>query len=150
MSGYNGKVHSLLYPQVRAERYLVDPVAFVLAMFGGPVLVTVLSFWLVGIPVAALILGGPLFLIIGTPVLLWHLVRHTPEVSMISLLALISVGTLFVVTAILAALFADYELVSVAVWYGLFGGIFAPLWGAMTGWIYIRLRREVYFHPVHV
>ena len=150
MSIADSKVHSLLYPRVRATRYIVDPVAFALAMVGGPVLVTLLSFWLVGIPVAALILGGPLFLIVGIPVLLWHLAHHAPEISRISLLALISIVILFVVTATLAALFAEYEMISLAIWFGLFGGIFAPLWGAMTGWIYIRLRRDVYIHPVHV
>jgi len=150
MSGRDGKVHSLLYPRVRISRYIVDPVAFALAMVGGPVLVTLVSFWMVGIPVAALILGGPLFLIVGVPVLLWHLVRHAPRVGRISLLALTSFAVLPVFVGVAAGLTGQNQLFVWALWYGFFGCIFAPLWGAMTGRIYIRLRREVYIHPVHV
>ena len=45
--------------------------AFVLAMIGGPLIVTALTFWMAFIPVFALVFGGIPFLLIGTPMALW-------------------------------------------------------------------------------
>lgn len=139
---------SLLLPEPRPIRNLIDPVAFVLAMVGGPILVTLLSFWVVFIPVVALIMGGPLFLLIGTPVLLWHLSYHPPMIDRISLLAFLTV--LFASAPILpiALLWRNDQLLSLLMLFGGFGLIFAPVWGMATGWIYVRLRRDFYSHPL--
>jgi hypothetical protein len=53
-------------PQIAA----LDPVAFIGALILAPLLFTALTFWVVLIPVGALIVGGLPYLILGTPVLL--------------------------------------------------------------------------------
>ena len=75
MTGIAANTGSALYPTHSAQRNLIGPVAFFVALIGGPLLVTAATLWLV-IPVFALMLGGPLYLAIGTPLLLWHLGRH--------------------------------------------------------------------------
>ena len=54
-------------------RYLIDPVAFFIALFGAPLLVALLGFWAFFIPIFALVFGGPIYLLLATPALLIHL-----------------------------------------------------------------------------
>jgi len=133
MSEITVRTYSPLYPHTRNERHLVDPVAFVLAMVGGPVVVAVTCFWLVFIPVFALILGGPLYVIVGTPVLLWELAHREPSVGRISMLALVSLVAVVGIFGAAGLLSGDSRGVTAAMTFGMFGIVFAPIWGAVTG-----------------
>ena len=55
-------------------RYAVPAIAFVASLIAAPLLVTALTFWAI-VPIYALIIGGPLFVVIGGPVL-WVYLRH--------------------------------------------------------------------------
>ncbi|MEM8578201.1 MAG: hypothetical protein AAGF60_10145 [Pseudomonadota bacterium] len=83
--------HNIWMPAPRPARYLVDPVAFFIALIGAPLLVTLASFWLFLIPVFALVLGGPIYLILGTPLLLFHLRRDEGKSDSIVALAMMTV-----------------------------------------------------------
>ncbi|MFK7754780.1 MAG: hypothetical protein AB8B51_19815 [Sedimentitalea sp.] len=135
-------------PQPRPQRYLIDPVAFAVAIIAGPVLVTLFTFWLVFVPVFALVMGGPIYLIIGVPVLMWDLSRNPASAERISLMALLAIAILCVGTWAYGALINDDSLMSISIFYGIFGGIFAPIWGYVTGKVYLRMRRDLYVNPM--
>jgi hypothetical protein len=126
-----------------------DPVAFALALIGGPLLVTLLTCWLLFIPVAALIVGGPIYLIVGTPVLLWMVGRYPPEVSHFALAAFtanIVLCLLIVVVQILIPAARDSgtrEFILLPV-CGLF---FGPLWAGAFASIYRRFNRMARLVP---
>ncbi|WP_144435488.1 hypothetical protein [Roseovarius atlanticus] len=130
------------------ETYVVDPVAFFFALIGAPLAVAAGGFWALGIPVFAVVLGGPFYLAIGVPVLLWDLGRRPPEPLRIAGLALVSYG-------VPAGLFLLYLRVtggeSAAEGFVIlagFGLIFAPLWGGVFGIFYRNFRREFYARPI--
>ena len=128
-------------------RYIIDPVAFFVALIGGPLVVTLCGFWVLFIPVFALILGGPLYLMVGTPVLLWYL-RHRDGAP--SDLAFVAFASMIVGIAPLLLAFAvtgDAEFMSVGFMYIGFGMIFAPLWTYVFGKIYHNLRRDFFAKP---
>lgn len=58
---------------IPGARYAIDPVAFAIALIGAPLLVALLFFWILLIPVFALLFGGIPYLVLGTPVLLIYL-----------------------------------------------------------------------------
>ena len=126
------------------EHHLIDPVGFFVALIGAPVLVTLASFWLLMIPVAALFMGGPIFLVTATPVLLWWLGRHEPDAAPIAGLGF--VANLGVTALIyLAGLRAGQSDASnLAMIYLIFGSVFAPVWSAVFAWLYRWLRRPFY------
>jgi len=119
-------------------------------MIGGPLLVALLGFWVLLIPVFAVMFGGPLYLIIGVPVLLTYLSRHPATIDGISLLALLSFAALSLPALGLTYLAGMERQFGTVLFFGLFGLIFAPLWGMATGWIYLRLRRDFYAHPLGI
>jgi len=139
---------SWLTPRISGPRYVIDPVAFFVALFGGPLLVTAATFWALGIPVVALVMGGPVYLVLGTPILLLHLRRNVGSADTIVPLAgltmIIGVGALGVV----AGLFDLPDLITIAFVYGLFGSIFSMLWAAAFAWIYNRLRSDLSRQPL--
>lgn len=141
---------SFLMPRPRPTTYLIDPVAFCLAVIGGPALVALLGFWVLFIPVFALVFGGPLYLAIGVPVLLIYLSRHQATIDGISFLAFLSFAT-FALPAmgVIYLIGMEREFATFLALVG-FGLIFAPLWGMATGWIYLRLRRDFYAHPLGI
>ena len=51
-------VEFLARPRALGPRYIIDPVAFFVALIGGPLLFTLGTFWIMLIPVAALGFGG--------------------------------------------------------------------------------------------
>lgn len=55
-----------------------DPTAFALALIGGPLVFTLILSPTI-IPIFALIFGGPVYLAVGTPVLLWMVGRFPPQ-----------------------------------------------------------------------
>jgi hypothetical protein len=127
--------------------YIIDPVAFFGALIAAPLLFTALSFWALFIPVFALFLGGPLYLVIGTPVLLWHLRHNDGDPHDLSFLAFAIMVAALVLSAPLAALSDEDELLSLSFGYFGFGMIFAPAWAYVFGRIYQHFRRDFYAKP---
>ena len=134
--------------QEMREIYVIDPVAFFFALVGAPLAVAAGGFWAIGIPVFAVVFGGPFYLAIGVPVLLWYLGRRPPDPLRIAGLALVSYG-------VPAGIFLLYLLVTggqsaaegFVIFVG-FGLIFAPLWGGVFGIFYRNFRREFYARPI--
>ncbi|QUJ75601.1 hypothetical protein KDD17_11615 [Sulfitobacter albidus] len=137
----------ILRPPDRRLRFLIDPVAFAVALIGGPVIFTLFSFWALFVPIFALAMGGPVYLLLGTPLLMWHLRHNEGDPSDLGWLAFktMVVGML---AAILAALVTGNEdLFGLGMFYSGFGMIFAPAWAYFFGVIYRRLRRDFYATP---
>lgn len=132
-------------PRLRTvQTHLIDPLAFFGALVAAPLLVTLATFWILFIPAFALVMGGPLYLIVATPVLLWWLGRHEPSVVEIGLLAF---GANFVVAGgfyLFAMLEGVRQPYILAMFYLIFGSIFAPLWAGVFAWLYRRFRRPFF------
>lgn len=136
--------------QAPSQRYIIDPVAFFAALFGGPILFTLATFWIAFVPVFALAIGGLPYLLIGTPVLLIYLSRRPVQPRALAGLALATV-VLLGLLAHLAALIAGREAQAFSIGLiTLFGAIFAPCWAASFGWLYTRLARDFYTRPVPI
>lgn len=73
----------------------LDPVAFFAALIAAPLLFTALTFWVVLIPVGALIVGGLPYLILGTPVLLVMLLRGPCTAERMGHAALVTIAVAF-------------------------------------------------------
>lgn len=110
----------------KPPRYAINPVAFVVAFVLSPVLVTLLSFWMV-IPVAALFIGCPAYVVVGLPVLLLDMLYNKPNTNRIAFLAFISVLVLGGLWWVYLRLIQDDEA---GIWmlFYTFALIFAPLW----------------------
>lgn len=137
---------NMINPPPQGARYIIDPVAFFLALIGGPVLVTAVTCWLI-VPIFALALGGPAYLIIGTPVLLIYLARNPAQPSALADLALRTVFLVGLILGLIAIALGGVEVVGLLLGIAFFAAIFAPLWAAAFGWLYARLRRDFYAHP---
>lgn len=125
-----------------------DVIAFVGALVLAPIAVTALSFLLV-IPLFALVLGGPIYLIIGTPVLLWMVGRYPPKAWRFALAG-------FLANLALCALVfaADRFIPSLAetsfgenLYLALWGLVFAPIWAAAFALLYRRFNRMARLVP---
>jgi ABC-type transport system involved in multi-copper enzyme maturation permease subunit len=135
-------------PQVPyPPRYIIDPVAFFIALIGGPLLVTALSFWMLFIPVFALAFGGPVYLIVGTPVLLWYLRNHDGTPSDLGILGIQAMGVLGLLLPLIAAFADDEDFLATGLIFVGFGMIFAAAWAYCFGWIYQQLRRDFFAKP---
>ena len=137
-------INRLMVRTSRKPGYLIDPVAFFVALIAGPLVVTGMTFWLLFIPVFALVMGGPLYLIMGTPLLLIYLRRNQPSVESIAFLALLAVLALFPIAGALSLITGDAGLFQGAVFFLGFGLVFGPLWAVAFGKIYLRMRRDFY------
>lgn len=123
-------------------RYLIDPVAFFIALFGGPLLVALLGFWVLFIPVFALALGGPIYLLLATPALLIHLRFRDGDTGGIITLAFAVVIGGAAAGYVYGLLVPDSDAAFFALFFGGFGLVLGPLWGCAFGWIYNRLRSD--------
>lgn len=120
----------------------IDWIAFGVALIFGPVIFAALTFWAYYIPVIALLLGGPVYLLFGTPLLIWYLHRFTPKVWQISLLALASLGLLVPFAVIFSLVTGMRNPFDMMRFYLFFGVFFAPLWGYCFAHLYICLARN--------
>ena len=133
------------------HRYIIDPVAFFAALIGAPLIFTAATFWLVFIPVGALIVGGLPYLVLGCPLLLIHLRRHAPDGSDIAWLAVVAstapvgLGTL---AAVLAPRGNHTEIISIGIATMAVSALFAAGWGATFAWLYKALARDFYIRAV--
>jgi hypothetical protein len=118
-----------------------DPVAFFLALVLAPLLGTLCSFFLI-LPVAALIFGGPMYLAIGTPVLLWMVGRYPPEAGRFAFAGMLG-GPLWVIS------FAVYDAGS----HGSAGAMIivaalSMIFGALWAGTFAVLYRKLYRNPL--
>lgn len=124
-------------------RYVIDPVAFFVALFGAPLWVALLGFWTFGIPVFAVAFGGPIYLVVGLPVLLIHLRRNPGNTDDIIELAFFTVLVLALAEGGLFALLQGRDALELVAFFGGFGLIFGPMWAWAFGWIYNTLRNDL-------
>lgn len=125
-------------------RHMIDPVMFFLALVLSPLIVTASTFWIFAIPVFALVLGGPVYLITATPVLLWWLSRRDPKVGQIAVLG-------FVVNLVACGFIWVFQFIDgvrqpgdLALVYLIFGSVFAPVWAGVFASLYRRFRRPFF------
>jgi len=138
----------LARPRKLGPRYVIDPAAFFLALIGGPILFTLLSFWMFFIPVAALLLGGLPYLIFGTPVLLFYLSRHPAKPLALAALALLTLFGLSICLSVTAMITNDDNTADMALIVLIFGTLFAPSWAVCFGVLYNKLCRDFFTHPI--
>lgn len=124
-----------------------DPMAFVLALIGAPILVAVFGFWLLLIPVFAVVFGGPVYLVFGTPVFLWMVTRYPPDARIYAFAG-------FLLQSFLIAVLVGYMEIADQ-WHldevfelSLFGLAFAPVWAAVFAKLYRGMHRPDRFLPV--
>ena len=135
-------IPSLPFWKAISTRHLVDPTAFALAMAGGPILVGVLGAPLLLVPSFAVVFGGPLYLALGIPVMLFYMSRNTVTPAAWAGLAFVANLVLFLPTVMVAVLTGgSHDGPSLFLF---FGSIFAPLWGLASGFIYGHFERDFY------
>ncbi|MFT4961607.1 MAG: hypothetical protein ACI92Z_002699 [Paracoccaceae bacterium] len=138
---------SILFPNSDKPTYIIDPVAFFAALIGAPILFTLATFWVFLIPVFALLPGGQFYLVIGTPMQFWYLRHHKANPRKIAELAPLANLALMAAMAGFAILTNRPHQVTAALYYSGCGLLFAPIWGRMFGWLYQKMRREIYTPP---
>ena len=94
------------------------------------------------IPVMAVLFGGPLYLLIGIPVLLVDMRRNTVTSGRWAMLAFTSFILLCQPMYFFTALTDTNQ--SIPGFFLIFGSVFAPIWGAVSGYIYGRFERDFY------
>lgn len=121
--------------------HVIHMPAFFGALILAPLLVTALSFYVV-VPVFALLFGAPFYFALGTPLLLWLLSRKPCTSGDCATAALLANGAACVFAMIFGTLTQNDEIYGMVFFYLLFGSIFAPLWGATFGWLYLKFTRN--------
>lgn len=124
---------------------------FSAALISAPLLITAVTFpfsfvpqigFIAAIPYLALIMGGPVYLVFGTPILIWHLRRYPPNLLPIMLLSVISLVGLVPIALIIWAVTADNSVMAVLLGYLTYGAVFAAIWSATFTLIYKWLIRK--------
>ena len=124
----------------------VDPVAFVVALIGAPILVGLIGFWAV-VPIFAIGFGAPTYLTFGA--LFLFLALHSGADTLDRLAFWASIANLASAPAIWAAMHIGWGESADDAWFATqftvgWGLIFAPLWGLVFGWLYRLFRRDFY------
>lgn len=120
-----------------------DPVAFVAALVLAPFLVTLVTCITI-IPVFALVIGGPIYLIVGTPTLLWMVGRFPPVFSPFALAGLTAMVVLVVLAAVANLIRPEQgwgEMIPIFLW----GFVFAPIWAGTFAPLYRVCNRQARF-----
>jgi hypothetical protein len=125
---------------VYKEMIPLDPIAFFGALILAPFAVTAMTFYLL-VPVAALIVGLPVYLAIGTPVLLWMVGRYPPFFATYALAGLLANLALVLFCRWMAEFRDGMEMLTVMASVGF---LFAPLWAGCFAWLYRRFYRVRY------
>jgi hypothetical protein len=138
----------LAKPKTISPRYIIDPVAFFIALIGGPLVFTLATFWILFIPVFALVYGVVPYLVLGIPVLLFYLSRNPARPSSLAGIGLLTLFSAAALLALGAVLTNNQNGLGFIAFYVGFGIFFAPAWAASFGWVYGKLCRDFYAHPV--
>ena len=128
-------------------RYIIDPVVFFAALILAPLLVAALTFWIFFIPVAAVFFGGPVYLIIGTPLLLWYLRHNDSDPVDLSWLAFKVIALGLFLGLALGAATSNEDIYGVTLFLCGFGMIFGPAWAYAFGKLYCFMRRDFFAKP---
>lgn len=133
-----------LLPEPVTRPILIDPLAFTGALIGAPLVVAILGIWIAFIPVIAVIMGGPLYLVLGVPALLWFIPRYGVTPWKIGALAVVvnALGSA-VLIALLTAVNPKFDTVDFALLYLGFGTPHAFAWGLAFGFLYPTFEREI-------
>ncbi len=129
------------------RRHMIDPISFFLALGLAPIIVTGATFWILFIPVfavVAVVFGGPFYVALATPVLLWWLGRHPPDTVEIAALGFVANLVVSAGVYLFALLIGECDPSSLGMLYLLFGSVFAPLWSAAFAMLYRRMRRPFF------
>jgi hypothetical protein len=133
-------------PEPIAILPIFDPIAFVFALVLSPLVVAVAGCWLF-FPVAAVVVGGPIYLLVGTPILLWLVTRVAPEFDRFAGVGLLANVGLFALTTLLFP-FVNSPVPAGGLFIGLWGFVFAPLWAGTFAVLYRKLYRPYRLYPV--
>ena len=126
-----------------------DIVAFAGALIGGPVLATIVLCWLI-IPLFALAFGGPVYLVIGTPVLLWMVGRYPPEVWRFALAGFAAnLALCGLIVAADTVIPAERGTRGIGDTFGLaaWGVVFGPIWAGSFAACYRKFNRMTRLVP---
>lgn len=118
-----------------SENNNIDWLVFIFALIGAPLLVTLLTFWAF-VPVFALILGGPFYLLLAPPFLIWMLRRHGPNYILAILGACVSLIAVPPIMAAYGLLTGTPRAFEDGLAFALMGLIFAPAYAAAFVFIY--------------
>ncbi|MEM8578203.1 MAG: hypothetical protein AAGF60_10155 [Pseudomonadota bacterium] len=120
-------------------RYRIDPVAFILALVAAPLIVTALTFPIGGFSFFVLLFGAPLYLVIGTPLLVLHLRRNPGTFRSLMFLGFKAVAVLVIFWA--ATMRSD-QWTSVLPALAAFSFGFGLAWTATFAGLYLLIRRR--------
>lgn len=118
----------------------LDPIAFFVALVTAPLAFTALSFWVLLIPVGALVLGYLPYLFLGTPVLLSVLLRGPATKGAIIDAALSVTGAVAMAVVAFGAI-REPDMLWTLIFLALISLLFAGLWAATFASLYARLYR---------
>lgn len=122
----------------------IDPVAFSIAFVSAPFVFTLMYFWVLFIPVIAFIGGLLPYLVLGLPLLMWHLLFHDLDEDLLHRFALKSILTIGIGVMVASAVFKFEELFTVALYGTIFGVMIGPLWAIQFCRIYVRFRKQLF------
>ena len=132
----------------RTARYAIDPTAFFLALVGAPFLIALLTFWALFVPVFAVVFGGPVYLVVGTPILLIYLHYRQGDAMEIAGLAFLAnlglMGLILIVDLMQGGRSSVGDLFGMAA----FGLVMGPLWGIGFAGLYNKLRGDASRAPI--
>ncbi|MEP5154845.1 hypothetical protein [Planktotalea sp.] len=121
---------------------IIHPLAFTLALVCAPLLVALFGFWLF-IPVFAIAFGGPLYLALGVPALLWFIPRYGVKAWQIGILAsLVNLIGVAAIALVLLQLDLGMDADDFLRLYVLVGTPVAFAWGLTFGLLYPAFERS--------
>ncbi|MEM8632570.1 MAG: hypothetical protein AAGF74_15150 [Pseudomonadota bacterium] len=127
----------------RRKVFLIDPVAFVVALLAAPLAVGILGFWAI-VPILAIPFGAATYLTFGAAFFAIAITR-----APLNDIAFWQIGILAHLASIIVAplVFRDMALgIETVPFFTLMGLLFAPLWALAFGRFYRRLARPFYKH----
>jgi hypothetical protein len=128
------------------NRPTLDPIAFVGALILAPFVIAGMFFWLLLIPVVALLLGAVPYLVFGSPVLLWMVTRYPLKKKTFAVGGLLA-HFLFVICAALWQQVGDKGSPEMLAIFALWGVPFAAAWCAAFAGLYRRFYRDLAHFP---
>lgn len=131
-----------LLPAPAARINQIKPLPFALALILAPLLVGLLTFWVLLIPVVAVVVGAPLYLIMGVPCYLWALsYRNWSPAQFAALGLLMNLSAHIIVFALSFGAFGAILDPDTLHGYFALGYVFAPIWSLTFARLYIRFSK---------
>lgn len=127
---------------------IINMPMFFVALVFAPILFTLVTFPLLFIPVFALVLGGPIYLVVGFPILLWHLSRKECVPHEIAQIAFATVVIPYVFIVALCWPLGRTDVIENSLGLFFCASVFAPLWGASFGAFYNFLCKPKQDNPL--